>query len=195
MAEIPEGLQPDDLLEYLLANVTPNQLVANRTAQARIYRTLSDAPDHGAPGNFWLREPPSNRYVYRIPDWHMADTTPFLRPQDIVPSGLRTRTLTYEALWQASADLGVLPTDIHSMRFYNRPELLPYYTYEDVPFDNELLRMPAGGGAQERYNYVRGEWEATGNAYHPRLHIRAAEGLRRVLHRGFTTGRAEDVTP
>jgi len=103
-----------------------------------------------------------DKHRYYFKDYREADTDAILRDEDKVPSGTFRSYIAREDYPAISEALGVRQDDIPMLIYEVDPALAPYYRHEELPFTSILVRVPAKGGAEQRYNYVQGVWEKTG---------------------------------
>lgn len=115
------------------------------------------------------------QFYYYFPDWYPGDPVPpYLRPEDVVPSGT-TRTIytNHEECLTALEKLGITE-DEYILRLYFGDDPLAGINRstrtEDIPFNKPICRVSTNGGASQRYNYHTLSWEEDGiGVYTPEI--------------------------
>jgi len=131
---------------------------------------------------FRLKEEAGEEHYYFFSAGNPAEEVPpYLRPSDVVPSRTYRQTLPPEARERAKEELEVDDETLEWLRYDCDPVLAQYLVLVDIPFNKPLERVPVGGGAAERFNYVKAQWEPSGGNYDPGFRARMASHLRKIL--------------
>lgn len=114
-------------------------------------------------------------YYYYFPDQEpQEELPPYLRPEDLVPSGFFS---AHHRKDEAMSGLGIDERTFFDLRYEFDPALGPYTDYVSRLFKKTVHRMPVTGGTGERYNFNSNQWEESGDIWKPGLRRRAGQLL------------------
>ncbi len=122
---------------------------------------------------FKLRESDKKHYYFFMQGLPEKDKPPYLRPSDIVSSGIHKRVLTLKARERIKTDLDINDATINWLQYNCDPTLDEYQSSVYTPFNVPLERVPVLGGPAEHFNSVENAWEPSGGIYVPGLRERA----------------------
>lgn len=209
----------------LLSEIPVEALLADRDGQAVLHRLLSfytthdresqaRAQAHGIPmvigphpvvpveaggGTTFIHEAFTlkgrRHYYYFCPGWPMENTPPYLRPDDVVGSGLSTHIYPDSLRLEIKTELGINDGMLDQLIYEQHPAVTRRAQALEIPFNKPLNRVPVTGGGAQRFNYVTNQWEPTGEVYEPPFHEKVfrsfgqiAQGLLGVVETGVSSG-------
>lgn len=109
-------------------------------------------------------------YYYFQHFWPQDSVPPYLRPEDIVPSGSACQSFPPEIRTQIRDDLGINNEQLNYLIYMQDPRVTRKAVYVDIPFNKPISRVSVRGGVAQRYNYNSKEWEDNGDGiYTPSL--------------------------
>lgn len=195
----------------LLSEIPVEALLADRDGQAVLHRLLSfytthdresqaRAQEDGIPmvidphpvvpveaggGTTFIHEAFTlkgrRHYYYFCPGWPMENTPPYLRPDDVVGSGLSMHIYPDLLRQKIMKELGINDGMFDQLIYDQHPAVTQRAQAVEIPFNKALNRVPVTGGECERFNYVMNQWEQTGEVYEPSVHEKALRSLGQIF--------------
>lgn len=195
----------------LLSQISVEALLEDRDGQAVLHRLLSfytthdresqaRAQAHGIP---MVRDPHPvvpveagggttfihaaftlkgrRHYYYFHQGWPMENTPPYLRPDDVVSSGLSTHVYPDSLRQKIMKELGINDEMLDQLIYDQHPVVTQRAQAVEIPFNKALNRVPVTGGQAQRFNYVTNQWEPTGEVYEPPVHEKALRSLGQIV--------------
>lgn len=195
----------------LLSQISVEALLVDRDGQAVLHRLLSSytthdretqarAQAHGIPmvrnphpvvpveaggGTTFIHEAfilkGRRHYYYFQPGWPMENVPLYLRPDDVVNSGLSTQVYPDQLRQEIMRDLGINDETLNQLIYDQHPAVTQRAQAVEIPFNKPLNRVPVTGGEAQRFNYVTNQWEPTGEVYEPPVHEKALRLLGQIV--------------
>lgn len=113
----------------------------------------------------------------------------YLRPEDVIPSGIQKKLITESGIKRALKDLRInreefvrlMNDDDFSMNMIEK-----YGEFTELPFNRTINRVLTRGGNAERYNYVVQAWEENQDGHFRGEQLSIDDALPKKLEKGNT---------
>lgn len=108
-------------------------------------------------GTFQLKE--GGHWYYFSAGRPVKDIPEYLRPEDVIPSGLYTQTYPKNVRVTIKKDLNINDDQLDYLVYCQDARVTKRAKLVEIPFNKPIKRVPKGGGRAERYNYNTHKWE------------------------------------